>query len=126
MTTENPYDKCRKKVYEYEAPWDVFSLAWSNATAPTDLFRLAVGSYIEKYANSVHVRSVALFLRVFVHSFVRLRADDSVCAPQARMPRTTQSTFATAPFFLTLCALLPPPAAPPVRSSLPTGHTAEP
>eukprot|EP00577_Skeletonema_sp_RCC1716_P032118 CAMPEP_0113400884 /NCGR_PEP_ID=MMETSP0013_2-20120614/16375_1 /TAXON_ID=2843 ORGANISM="Skeletonema costatum, Strain 1716" /NCGR_SAMPLE_ID=MMETSP0013_2 /ASSEMBLY_ACC=CAM_ASM_000158 /LENGTH=114 /DNA_ID=CAMNT_0000286011 /DNA_START=41 /DNA_END=381 /DNA_ORIENTATION=+ /assembly_acc=CAM_ASM_000158 len=45
----------RKEIYTYEAPWTVFSLAWSNRIQQNSQFRLAIGSYIEKYENSVQI-----------------------------------------------------------------------
>lgn len=45
----------RKEIYTYEAPWTVFSLAWSNRIQHNSQFRLAIGSYIEKYENSVQI-----------------------------------------------------------------------
>ena len=49
----------RKEIYTYEAPWTVFSLAWSNRMEQqqqqNSQFRLAIGSYIEKYENSVQI-----------------------------------------------------------------------
>jgi len=45
----------RKEIYTYNAPWTVFSLAWSNRVEPTANFRLAIGSYIEQYNNTVQI-----------------------------------------------------------------------
>ena len=52
----DPYAKCKQKVYSYKAPWNTYSLAWSNSLVKSEFYRLAVGSFIEKYENSVHVR----------------------------------------------------------------------
>ena len=42
----------RKDMYEYTAPWSVYGLDWSKR--PGDkAFRLALGSFIEEYANKV-------------------------------------------------------------------------
>mmetsp|Transcript_8383 Transcript_8383/g.18782 ORF Transcript_8383/g.18782 Transcript_8383/m.18782 type:complete len:379 (+) Transcript_8383:436-1572(+) len=45
----------RKEIYTYEAPWTVFSLAWSNRIEQNSQFRLAIGSYIEQYNNTVQI-----------------------------------------------------------------------
>lgn len=45
----------RKEIYTYKAPWTVFSLAWSNRIEPNSQFRLAIGSYIEQYNNTVQI-----------------------------------------------------------------------
>lgn len=45
----------RKEIYTYKAPWTVFSLAWSHRLDPDSQFRLAIGSYVEQYNNTVQV-----------------------------------------------------------------------
>lgn len=45
----------RKEIYTYKAPWTVFSLAWSNRIEQNAQFRLAIGSYIEQYNNTVQI-----------------------------------------------------------------------
>jgi len=45
----------KKEIYTYDAPWTVFSMAWSHRQDPSSQFRLAIGSYIEKYSNSVQI-----------------------------------------------------------------------
>lgn len=45
----------RKEIYTYKAPWTVFSLAWSNRIEQNSQFRLAIGSYIEQYNNTVQI-----------------------------------------------------------------------
>jgi len=45
----------RKEIYTYKAPWTVFSMAWSHRPDPSSQFRLAIGSYVEQYSNSVSV-----------------------------------------------------------------------
>eukprot|EP00578_Thalassiosira_sp_NH16_P008812 CAMPEP_0181105758 /NCGR_PEP_ID=MMETSP1071-20121207/16161_1 /TAXON_ID=35127 /ORGANISM="Thalassiosira sp., Strain NH16" /LENGTH=378 /DNA_ID=CAMNT_0023189103 /DNA_START=149 /DNA_END=1285 /DNA_ORIENTATION=- len=52
-TMESPPQ--RKEIYTYEAPWTVFSLAWSNRIEQNSQFRLAIGSYIEQYNNTVQI-----------------------------------------------------------------------
>lgn len=42
-----------REIYTYECDWDAYSLAWSNRA--DNLFRLAVGSYIVDYANTVNI-----------------------------------------------------------------------
>ncbi|CAM9355552.1 unnamed protein product [Chrysoparadoxa australica] len=46
----------RKEIYTYVAPWDIFSVAWSRRVEPQHQFRLAVGSFVEQYNNSVQIR----------------------------------------------------------------------
>jgi len=43
----------RKEIYTYEAPWSVYSLAWSMR--PDKPFRVAIGSFIEDYTNQVRI-----------------------------------------------------------------------
>ena len=48
----------RKEIYTYEAPWVIFAMAWSQRDPKTEPglgFRLAVGSFIEEYANKVQI-----------------------------------------------------------------------
>lgn len=45
----------RKEIYTYEAPWTVFAMAWSHRPDPSSQFRLALGSYVEQYSNSVQI-----------------------------------------------------------------------
>lgn len=46
----------RKEIIAYDAPWDIYSIAWSKKTAVP--FRLAIGSFIEEYRNKVQVLSL--------------------------------------------------------------------
>ena len=47
-----------KELYTYKASWQTHSLGFSNRHhAPRHDFRVAVGSYIEDYANRIHVRA---------------------------------------------------------------------
>lgn len=50
-----PGNPPRKEIYTYKAPWTVFSLAWSNRIEQNAQFRLAIGSYIEQYTNTVQI-----------------------------------------------------------------------
>mmetsp|Transcript_1215 Transcript_1215/g.2832 ORF Transcript_1215/g.2832 Transcript_1215/m.2832 type:complete len:384 (+) Transcript_1215:232-1383(+) len=52
----------RKEIYTYKAPWTVFSLAWSHRLEPNSQFRLAIGSYIEQYNNTVQVLKTRISL----------------------------------------------------------------
>uniref|UniRef100_A0A7S2KXX1 Uncharacterized protein n=1 Tax=Leptocylindrus danicus TaxID=163516 RepID=A0A7S2KXX1_9STRA len=45
----------RKEIYTYKAPWTIYGLAWSSRADPTSQFRLALGSYIDKYSNQVQI-----------------------------------------------------------------------
>jgi len=45
----------RKEIYTYKAPWTVFAMAWSHRPEPNTQFRLAVGSYVEQYSNTVSI-----------------------------------------------------------------------
>jgi WD repeat-containing protein 68 len=46
----------RKEIYTYDAPWDIFGLAWSHRTDSVNCkFRLAIGSFIEEYTNKVRI-----------------------------------------------------------------------
>lgn len=45
----------RKEIYTYQAPWTVFAMAWSKRVKANTQFRLAVGSYVEQYSNSVRI-----------------------------------------------------------------------
>jgi len=45
----------RKEIYTYKAPWTVFAMAWSNRPDPSSQFRLAIGSYVEQYSNTVQI-----------------------------------------------------------------------
>ena len=67
-----------------QAPWPVFSLAWSARQGKQNEFRLAVGSFVEEYANKVHVRNctcVHLIVCLLVCLCVggALRADSELC-----------------------------------------------
>ena len=41
----------RKEIYRFEAPWTLYAMNWS--VRRDKKFRLAVGSFIEEYANKV-------------------------------------------------------------------------
>lgn len=45
----------RKEIYTYQAPWTVYAMAWSRRQEPGTQFRLAIGSYVEQYSNSVSI-----------------------------------------------------------------------
>lgn len=45
----------RKEIYTYSAPWTVYAMSWSRRYDPTSQFRLAIGSYVEQYSNTVHI-----------------------------------------------------------------------
>jgi len=49
MSTETK----KKEIYTYQAPWNLYSCGWSYRE--DQLFRLAVGSFLEEYANKVSV-----------------------------------------------------------------------
>lgn len=48
-------DVQRKEIYTYEAPWTVYAMAWSYRTDPNAQFRIAIGSFVEKYSNKVRI-----------------------------------------------------------------------
>eukprot|EP00126_Sphaerothecum_destruens_P007633 Sdes_comp19925_c0_seq2m12361 len=43
----------RKEIYTYESPWPMYAMSWS--TKPEARFRLALGSFVEEYANKVEI-----------------------------------------------------------------------
>lgn len=50
---EQPETPKRKEIYTYTAPWTTYAMAWSRR--PDGRFKMAVGSYIEEYANKFHI-----------------------------------------------------------------------
>lgn len=46
-------EKKKKEIYTYQAPWTVYSMAWRKR--PEGRFQLAIGSFIEEYANQFHI-----------------------------------------------------------------------
>eukprot|EP00040_Diaphanoeca_grandis_P040451 m.261823 g.261823 ORF g.261823 m.261823 type:complete len:348 (-) comp43259_c0_seq1:47-1090(-) len=50
---EEPGSKAGKEIYEYEAPWPVYALNWSQKKSKP--MRLAVGSFMEEYTNKVQI-----------------------------------------------------------------------
>lgn len=48
-------ERKKKEVYTYEAPWEVYSLDWSERSDINKGFRLAVGSFVEAYTNCVDI-----------------------------------------------------------------------
>lgn len=50
----NPSTSSKKKeIYTYTAPWTVYTMAWRQR--PEGRFQLALGSFIEEYANQFHI-----------------------------------------------------------------------
>uniref|UniRef100_A0A7S2RS73 Uncharacterized protein n=1 Tax=Rhizochromulina marina TaxID=1034831 RepID=A0A7S2RS73_9STRA len=47
--------QARKEIYNYEAPWVIFSMAWSQRPEHSSRFRLAIGSFIEEYTNKIRL-----------------------------------------------------------------------
>ena len=45
----------KKEIYTYDAPWNTYTLAWSNHRDLSKSFRLAVGSFKLEYSNVVNV-----------------------------------------------------------------------
>jgi len=45
----------RKEIYNYQAPWVIFSMSWSQRVEETNRFRLAIGSFIEEYTNKIRI-----------------------------------------------------------------------
>eukprot|EP00164_Ancoracysta_twista_P012639 GFYU01019901.1.p1 GENE.GFYU01019901.1~~GFYU01019901.1.p1 ORF type:complete len:328 (+),score=73.88 GFYU01019901.1:31-1014(+) len=43
----------KKEIYTYEAPWLIYGMNWSNRH--NQRYRLAVGSFLEEYANKVEI-----------------------------------------------------------------------
>ncbi|CAG8607312.1 2041_t:CDS:2 [Diversispora eburnea] len=48
----------KKEMYEYRAPWPVYGLDWSKRPGEK-AFRLALGSFIEDYANKLQIITLA-------------------------------------------------------------------
>ncbi|KAG5191615.1 WD40-repeat-containing domain protein [Tribonema minus] len=44
-----------REIYTYEAPWMIYGLAWSRREEQHLGYRLAVGSFMEEFKNSVHI-----------------------------------------------------------------------
>lgn len=55
LNSDQEIDPQRKEIYTYDAPWTVFSMAWSQRVDPSSRFRLAIGSYVDKYSNRVQI-----------------------------------------------------------------------
>lgn len=49
-------ERKQREIYTYHAQTDIYAVAWSRRNDPEFAFRLAVGSFIEEYANKVTVR----------------------------------------------------------------------
>ncbi|CAG8483235.1 609_t:CDS:2 [Paraglomus occultum] len=65
----------RKDMYEYQAPWSVYGLDWSKR--PGDkAFRLALGSFIEEYANKLQI--IALSDTVYDDPYQRPSTGDFI------------------------------------------------
>lgn len=47
----------KKEIYNYEAPWTVYSMAWRRR--PEGRFQLAIGSFIEEYVNQVQIVQIS-------------------------------------------------------------------
>jgi len=45
----------KKEIYTYEADWPIYAMAWSQREEPDKGFRIAVGSFVEEYANRVQI-----------------------------------------------------------------------
>lgn len=45
----------RREIYTYEAPWTIYSLAFSQREEADRKFRLALGSFVEEYTNRVSI-----------------------------------------------------------------------
>ena len=60
MTEEGtPAPSAQKEMYTYKASWQTHSFNFSNRfKAPKHEFRVALGSFIEDYANRIHVSRV--------------------------------------------------------------------
>jgi hypothetical protein len=55
---ENPeVGNKKKEIYTYEAPWTIYSMAWRRR--PEGRFQLALGSFIEEYANQIQIVQIA-------------------------------------------------------------------
>ena len=55
MTTEHAGDAGGAIMYTHESPWLIYALSWSNSDSPANAFRLALGSFVEEYANKVQI-----------------------------------------------------------------------
>eukprot|EP01135_Chromosphaera_perkinsii_P003162 Nk52_evm51s236 gene=Nk52_evmTU51s236 len=43
----------KKEIYTYQAPWTIYAMGWS--AKPDNRFRLALGSFVEEYANKIEI-----------------------------------------------------------------------
>ena len=48
---ENNNESNNAEIYEYNAPWLIYAMNWSNITP----FRIAMGSFLEEYTNCVDI-----------------------------------------------------------------------
>ncbi|CAM9347894.1 unnamed protein product [Heterosigma akashiwo] len=55
MAMEEGNTSRKPEIYTYQAPWTIFSMAWSQRLEPQFHFRVAVGSFIEEYSNKVRI-----------------------------------------------------------------------
>lgn len=74
LTTPNTRGQesyAEKEIYQYDAPWPIYALDWSNVPTEREGFRLALGSLIEEHSNKVRTRlnlmlGIALILRAIL------------------------------------------------------------
>lgn len=75
-----------KEIVTYDAPWNIYGLAWSKKT--TVPFRLALGSFIEEYRNKVQVVN----LNPTTQTFQRTHEFDHPYPPTKLMWEPTKSS----------------------------------
>jgi len=54
-TNEAGGESQRKEIYTYKSQWPIYAMAWSHRPDPSAQFRLAIGSCVEKYSNTVQI-----------------------------------------------------------------------
>mmetsp|Transcript_25829 Transcript_25829/g.79444 ORF Transcript_25829/g.79444 Transcript_25829/m.79444 type:complete len:385 (+) Transcript_25829:320-1474(+) len=45
----------KKEIYTHDADWTIYAMGWSQREEPDRGFRLALGSFVEEYANKVSI-----------------------------------------------------------------------
>eukprot|EP01040_Poterioochromonas_malhamensis_P014375 gene14376-15905_t len=55
--SHNSNNNKKKEIYNYEAPWTIYSMAWRRR--PEGKFQLAIGSFIEEYVNQIQIVQIS-------------------------------------------------------------------
>lgn len=45
----------KKEIYNYDAPWTIYAMGWCNRPGDKFRFRMALGSFVEEYANKIQI-----------------------------------------------------------------------